>query len=210
MARRDNRRGMRHQLAAEAARLLAREEARGPQDACRKAAARLGCRDRAQWPDNLEIEARLREYRDLFGGAATTCHLTHRRRLALEAMRHLESFTPRLVGPVLRGTAGPQDPVRLHLYVDTPESVLLHLLERQIPFRERSVRLRYRDHGSRQHPLFEFTAGEIGLELVVLPATALSDPPLDPWTQRPDAGAGPHRVGALLDQTADQRWSSGT
>ena len=205
MTRRPRSRELRQRIAAEAARLLALQEARGPQDACRKAAARLGCRDRAQWPDNLEIERQLRQYRQLFQPRALDDDLVRLRRTALDAMRDLESFAPRLTGPVLRGTAVHDDPVRLHLYTDTPEAVMLYLMDRRIPFSERSVRLRFGDRSTRSIPLFEFAAGGSAIELVVLPPAALSDPPLDPWSQRPEAGAGIGQVAALLAGASGQR-----
>lgn len=193
---------IRRHIAAEAARLLARQEARGPQDACRKAAARLGCRDRAKWPDSREIEQSLSEYQQLFQADWQADDLERLRRRALEAMQRLRTFRPRLVGPVLRGTAGHDQPVRLHLYADSPEQLILHLMEQRIPYTERSIQLRYSDHSTRTQVLLEITAGGVDMELVPLSPAARSNPPLDPWSQRPEQGAGIGQLTAMLEEPA--------
>ena len=50
-------------------------------------------------------------------------------------MLFLARFRPRLVGPVLSGTAGPHADIGLHLFADTPMDVLLFLMEHRIPLR---------------------------------------------------------------------------
>ncbi len=44
-------------------------------------------------------------------------------------------FTPRLVGPVLSGSADHTQGVRLHLFTDNPEDVVFALLDRSILWR---------------------------------------------------------------------------
>ena len=65
------------------------------------------------------------------------------RRAALPAMRYLREFEPRLVGPVLSGTATEHSEVQLHLFADRAESVTLKLLDEGIPHEvtERRVKL---------------------------------------------------------------------
>ncbi len=193
--------GIRRQIALEAARLLACQEARGPQDARQKAASRLGCRDRAKWPDHQEIEQALLEYQRLFQAHRQPVDLQRLRHRALEAMDSLQSFAPRLVGPVLRGTADQDSPVRLHLYAESPEQVVLHLLNRHIPFDERTVSLQYGDHSRQRHPLLEFDAGGTGIELVILSPSQRSSPPVDPWSGHPESGASRSQVESLLAAT---------
>jgi hypothetical protein len=99
---------MRRALAQEAARIM---EEHGVQDfllAKRKAAERLGNRDDSVLPRNSEIEAALAERQRLFGGETHGARLQLQRRAALTAMRALDSFGPRLVGPVL---SAPQPPI---------------------------------------------------------------------------------------------------
>ena len=71
----------------------------------RKAAERLGVTDASALPRNTEIEAALAEYQRLFDPSGHEQTLQAQRRAALQAMRWLSQFEPRLVGPVLSGTA---------------------------------------------------------------------------------------------------------
>jgi hypothetical protein len=179
--------------------MLADRECLDIQESRRKAAARLGCKDKQQLPDNQEIEEALREYRLIFFSDSQPAALRRLRKLALDAMRDLQPFNPHLTGPVLDGSADALNPIKLYLYVETPEEVALYLLERQIPFEERDIRLTYSRGIRKTLPLFSFQAGECGVELILLPLQDRSNPPLNPMTERPDRGAGVARVSALLE-----------
>jgi len=191
--------GARRLIAHAAARMLADQECLDVQEARRKAAARVGCRDKQQLPDNREIEEALREYQLIFFSDTQPAALKHLRELALDAMRDLQPFNPHLIGAVLEGSADALSPIKLYLYVETPEEVALHLMERQIPFEERDVRLTYSRGIRKTLPLFSFRAGDCGVELILLPLQDRANPPLDPATGRPDRGAGVARVSALLE-----------
>ncbi|HWN07394.1 MAG TPA: hypothetical protein VNO53_09550, partial [Steroidobacteraceae bacterium] len=96
---------MRQALAREAARLMI-EHGHGDYGvAKRKAAERFGVTDLAVLPKNTEIEDALAEHQRLFGAEEHANELTEMRVVAVEAMRLLEEFEPRLVGPLLSGTA---------------------------------------------------------------------------------------------------------
>ncbi len=71
----------------------------------RKAADRLGVNDVAVLPKNIEIEDALRAHQRLFGRDTHDHTLKEQRRIALDTMRILAEFQPRLVGSVLTGTA---------------------------------------------------------------------------------------------------------
>ncbi|MBM4199177.1 MAG: hypothetical protein FJ198_05730, partial [Gammaproteobacteria bacterium] len=79
----------------------------------RKAAERFGMVDGAVLPRNTEIEEALQEYQRLFGGEAYLESLQAQREVALNVMQRLKDFQPRLVGPVLHGTATAHDDVTL-------------------------------------------------------------------------------------------------
>jgi hypothetical protein len=49
--------------------------------------------------------------------------------------------------------------------------------------------MRYRCGQRDTHPMFAFLAGDVDVELIVLPPRSLRDPPLDPVTERPQRGA---------------------
>ena len=73
-------------------------------------------------PGNAEIEAAVAEHLQLFGGDSHADHLRLMRVAALSAMELLAAFTPRLVGPVLVGTADENSAVNLHVFADSPDS----------------------------------------------------------------------------------------
>ena len=101
----------RHRLAHEAARLMAEGGFRDYHQAKLKAAERLGIHDDASLPRNREIEDALREYQRLFIGGAQWQAVQVRRDASLRALEFFAPFSPRLVGPVLEGTADTNSPV---------------------------------------------------------------------------------------------------
>lgn len=198
MTRFKNTRNLRVQIAQGAARMLANQECIDIQSARHKASARLHCSDKRQMPDNWEIEEALHQYQQLFQQNSQPGELVRLRQLAVEAMRSLAGFTPRLTGRVLTGTAGTETPIRLYLYAETPDAVALHLLERHIPFEQREVRLPYPKGVVRSRPLILFHAGDAALELVVLSPCEHANPPLDPQSNRPHTSAALSQVEALV------------
>ncbi len=125
---------MRSRIAAAAARLMAEDGIDNFALAKRKAARQLGAADTESLPTNDEIEAELRAYRALYQADEHPERIAELRRVALDAMRALERFSPYLTGPVLKGIAGPYAEVDLQLYPDSPKDVELFLLERNIAF----------------------------------------------------------------------------
>src|SRR5690606_18320809 len=96
---------LRRALAQEAARIMSEQGIDDYGLAKRKAAERLGATDIAVLPKNTEIEAALTTHHRLFESRTHSSALNDLRETALQAMRLLERFEPRLVGPVLSGTA---------------------------------------------------------------------------------------------------------
>ncbi len=134
---------LRRALAQEAARIMAEHGIGDFLQAKRKAADRLGVNDVAVLPKNIEIEAALREHQRLFGRDSHDHTLKEQRRIALDTMRMLNEFQPRLVGSVLTGTATNYSDINLHLFADRSESVAMRLLEIGVPheFYERRVKM---------------------------------------------------------------------
>ena len=96
---------LRRALAQEAARIMAEHGIRDFLVAKRKAAEDFGVSDGTAVLPCSEIEEALVAYQRLFGGASHLQALHAQRSAALAAMRYLHEFEPRLVGPVLSGTA---------------------------------------------------------------------------------------------------------
>lgn len=152
MANRSTRRRSRErlELAAEAARIIATEGQRSYLLAKHKAAERLGASTRQGLPSNAEIEAALREWQQLYGGEELADRLLELRHAAIKAMRFLKPFGPKLVGPVLEGTADEFSRICLHVFADDPDAVVRFLMEHGIPFEQERRRVRWHD-GSRRH-----------------------------------------------------------
>jgi hypothetical protein len=191
---------LRRALAQEAARIMSEHGIDDYGFAKRKAAERLGVTDQAVLPKNTEVEAALAEHQRLFESATHDDELAGMRRTAVEAMRVLAPFEPRLVGPVLAGTATPHAEIHLHVFADTPETVAFQLLDRGIPHRmvERRVRL-HRDE-SVPLPSIRFVAGEHAIDATVFPRDGIRQAPMSPLDGRPMRRASLTEVEALLQQ----------
>jgi len=194
----------RQHLIAEAARIMADEDVKDFQIAKRKAAERLNLPVGKFLPANEEIEAALRKYLALFHGAAHHDHVQRLRQVALEAMRFLQDFQPRLVGAVLAGTATASAAVQLHVTADTPEDVALLLTEAQIPFDQSERRVRFGGERFLSVPVFHFVVNDAGaapdttIELWVFGVRTVRELPLSPVDGRPMQRADVTDVERLL------------
>ena len=187
----------RHRLASEAARLMAESGMRDFHQAKLKAAERLGIHDDASLPRNSEIEDALREYQRLFQrGSAEGLRL--RREAALRALEFFSAFDPRLVGPVLDGTADARSPVALHLHSDDPDAVARFLEQHHIPAESRSRHVRLDRERSDDYPVWLFSAEELAFDLTVLPGAVLRQAPLSGVDERPMRRASASQLRALL------------
>ncbi|WP_313927778.1 hypothetical protein [Pseudoxanthomonas sp.] len=175
----------RQRLAHEAARLMAEGGIRDFHQAKLKAASRLGIHDDASLPRNREIEDALREYQRLFAGQAHATGLRQRREAALRAMEFLSGFSPRLVGPVLEGTADANAPVHLHVHSDDPDAVTRFLEDHRVPAESRERRLRLDRERIADVPAWVFSAEELSFDLTVLPHDALRQAPLSSIDGKP-------------------------
>ncbi len=187
-------------VAQEAARLMSEHGIRDFHHAKLKAAERLGILDAQALPRNLEIEQALREHQRLFLADSQPQLLRQRREAAVEAMRFLAPFEPRLVGAVLDGTADAHSAVCLHVYSDDPEAVVLYLRERGVPIETQVRRLRYGRDEQPEYPVLLFAADTLPFDLTVLPRDALRRAPLDRADDRPMRRASLSQVEALLDE----------
>lgn len=189
-------------VAEEAARIMREQGVRDFLLAKRKAADRLGVVDRQSLPANQEIADALAAQQRLFGGAAHEQNLHDLRQAALRAMGLLKAYKPRLVGPILAGTATAHTDVSLHLFAPTPEEVAFMLLERGIRYRtaDRRVRLTQSEYSS--YPAFEFEAGGVTVEAIVFPEHGLRQAPLCPVTGAPMRRGRADEIEAMLAEDA--------
>ncbi|WP_242110463.1 hypothetical protein [Luteimonas aquatica] len=188
----------RRRLAHEAARLMAEGGIRDYHQAKLKAANRLGIHDDASLPRNREIEDALREYQRLFVGGSQRDALRVRREAALRALEFFAGFDPRLVGPVLEGTADGNSPIALQLYADDAEAVARFIEEHRIPAHARSRHLRLDRAREGDFPVWVFSAEDLSFDLTVLPEDALRQAPLSGMDERPMKRASAAQLRHLL------------
>jgi hypothetical protein len=187
-------------IAQEAARLMSEHGIRDFHHAKLKAAERLGIVETQALPRNLEIEQALREHQRLFLADSQPQLLRQRREAALEAMRFLAAFEPRLVGAVLEGTADAHSAVCLHVFSDDPEAVGLYLREHGVPIETQVRRLRNSRDDQPEYPVLLFAADQLPFDLTVLPRDALRQAPLDRTDDRPMRRASLSQVEMLLGE----------
>lgn len=188
-------------IAQEAARIIVNHGVRDYRVAKQKAAERLGVNSRGSLPGNAEIEAAVAEHLQLFGGEAHEDRLRLMRVAALSAMELLAAFTPRLVGPVLSGTADENSVVNLHLFADSPESVALELEQIGVSYRTYERRLKSRRNQVEPYSGFEFNHGSNAIQATVFPVDGIRQAPMSPIDGKPMRRADAGAVQAMLAHT---------
>jgi len=189
---------IRRVIAAEAARIMSTQSQFNYRVAKQKAVERLGINLRTSMPSNAEVESALRVYQGIYGGQDHLQHLQKMRKAALSVMRPLESFCPRLVGPVLEGTAGKYARVTLHLFNDPPDAVVIHLLDKGLVFRNEQRKIRWHDGSHHQVQVLVTVAGDIEVELILFSCLNLRQAPPSPVDGRPQKRAPISEVEDLL------------
>jgi hypothetical protein len=192
---------LRRALAQEAARIMSEQGIDDFLLAKRKAADRLGVADASVLPRNTEIEAALAEHHRLFAGNRHDAELANLRRIALRAMRLLSEFNPRLVGPVLSGSASAHSEINLHLFTDSSESVAMQLMEQGIPHQAVERRLRYEPGRVVNYPAFRFIAGHQPIDAVVFPVNGIRQSPASPVDGKPMPRGDAAEIETLLTKS---------
>jgi predicted nucleotidyltransferase len=190
---------LRTALAQEAARIMVEHGIEDFLQAKRKAADRLGVHDVAVLPKNVEIEAALRAHQRLFGGADRDAKLREQRRIALDTMRMLSEFQPRLVGSVLIGTATDHSDINLHLFADASEAVAIALFELGIPHEFYERRVRMDAERTLSYPALRFEAGGRTIDATVFPVDGIRQSPYSPVDGRPMKRADARDVAGLIE-----------
>lgn len=205
MSKRSNPRAdhLRRALAQEAARVMAEQGIDDFLLAKRKAAERLGATDVSVLPRNTEIESALAEYHRLFSSRTHNSTIRELRQIALKAMELFAGYHPRLVGPVLSGTASEHSEINLHLFADRAESVALLLLERNIPNQSTERRQRYEAERIIGYPAFRFMLEDQPIDVVVFPLDGIRQAPSSPVDGKPMRRSNAPEVRALLLGTAE-------
>lgn len=200
--RRNSTQTLRSDIAHAAARLVAGGEATDFAGAKRKAAATLGLDNFRNMPENLEVHNALMLYLQLFEGAQWTQRIEAMRREARAAMIVLAQFRPRLVGPVLYGSACEHSPVTLHLYTDELESVTRFLHEAKINYRLTHTFLKISRARREEFPTYLVVNNGLEFNLVVFPEAFIAHPPLSSLNGRPFKRADIATLDRLINDAA--------
>ena len=189
---------LRRALAQEAARIMAQHGIHDFLTAKRKAAERLGVADSAALPRNTEIEAALIEYQRLFDAHGHEQSLQQQRRAALQAMHGLSQFEPRLVGPVLTGTATAHADIQLHLFADCAENVTLQLVDRGSAHEVPERRVRLDAERIKAFPGLRFAVDNRRVDATVFPLDGIRQAPVSPVDGKPMRRADAAELATLL------------
>lgn len=125
---------LRTQIAQTAAKLIVEHGLHDWAHAKRKAARQLGVDEQRNLPSSEELEQALREYNNLYRPESHAELLRVRRSLALEWMRRLMQYSPRLAGGVATGLATNYSDVRIEIVADDSKTVEMFLLSGKIEF----------------------------------------------------------------------------
>ena len=187
MARKQNSDSIRARqiVAQEAARIIVNHGVRDYRVAKQKAAERLGVNGRGSLPGNTEVEAAIAEHLQIFGGEAHDNLLRLMRTAAISAMALLADFSPRLVGPVLAGTADENSAVNLHVFADSPEMIAMEIGDRGIQFRAYERRLKTRRGQIEMYAGFEFSHCNETVQATVFPVDGIRQAPMSPIDGKP-------------------------
>ena len=133
---------MRDRICDLAARLMAEDGIQDYSLAKRKAARRLGAEDTRHLPDNSEIEAALRQRFALYQPQQET-YIQSLRECALGLMQKFLRFTPRLIGPVLSGSATRFAGIELMVFCEDLNEILFFFIQEKQAYKltEQSFKL---------------------------------------------------------------------
>ena len=185
-------------LAQEAARIIVNQGIRDYRVAKTKAAERLGFNSRGSLPGNAEIERAVSDHLQLFGRESHTDLLRVLRRTAVSAMDMLQAFSPRLVGPVLQGTADGHSAVNLHVFADSAEAVAITLSNLGLNYRPYERRLKSRRDQVETFAGFEFEYEHAVVQTTVFPVDGIRQAPISPINGKPMQRADVSAVRELI------------
>ncbi len=124
-------------------------------------------------------------------------------------MRFFRHFEPRLVGPVLEGTADAHSPVALHLHADDADALARFFDEHDIPAQPRSRRVRLDRHRDAEFPVWVFSADDVPFDITVLPLDVLRQAPLSPVDEKPMRRASASQLRQVLVEAQIGGFESG-
>ncbi len=120
-------------------------------------------------PKDKEIEMALQSYQRIFYGNTHSAIIYRLRKAALQAMEFFKDYTPRLVGPILNGTAHAHSSISIHVFAPAAEEINIKLIESHIPHHLSDRFISINETKKIHIPVFSFIAGETTIDLMVFP-----------------------------------------
>src|SRR5579859_3611278 len=161
---------IRRQIALLAARLMYEREESEYFTAKRKAARRLGVEYRFRpkdLPSNREIRDQIQALANLYEGEKRQENLCKMRIAALQLMRLLCAFRPKLIGSTFTGHVRKGSDIDIHVFSDHPSAVTIVLEDERLPFTvERKRIIKHNEERTFTHI---HVAGTFNVELTLYP-----------------------------------------
>ena len=160
---------IRFQVAHKAAQMMAEEVISDYAFAKRKAAKFFGLMDGDALPSNDEINDAIKEHQAIFFDKEHEERLKILRLEALNLMKKLNAFNPRLTGSVSDGTAGRYPTINIQLYVDSMKEVEFFLLNNNIDYEtaDRKFRTKNPMHDKKITPVLILEGSMGPIELLI-------------------------------------------
>src|SRR5262249_28778848 len=130
------------------------------------AARQAGATETRQLPNNDEIDAALKLYRNVYQVEHPT-RLRELRQLALKVMEEFAEFNPYLTGSVLKGNAGKYAAIHLQLFTDNAKSVEHYLLNHGVAYGSEASRL-YAGGKAFMAPVLRFERDTVEIHITLL------------------------------------------
>ena len=165
--------GLRREIAALAARMMAEDGISDFGFAKRKAARQLGATDADSLPNNTEIETELRAWQALYQDDEQAERLFEMRSAAVEVMRLLADFRPYLTGGALDGTAGRYSELEIEIFPESTKDVEIFFLNQDFPYEHREPR---RPAPHAPEAVLSFDWGEVPVKVSIYPSSAERSP----------------------------------
>jgi hypothetical protein len=165
--------GLRREIAALAARMMAEDGISDFGFAKRKAAKQLGATDADALPNNNEVEAELRAWLAIYQDEEQPQRLLEMRSAAVEVMRLLADFRPYLTGGALDGTAGRYSELEIELFPESTKDVEIFFLNQDFAYEHREPR---RPAPHTPEAILSFDWDDVPVKVSIYPSAAERSP----------------------------------
>jgi len=191
---------LKRKISWEAARILVEGSSKNFLAAKKKALTHLNLPANTSLPRNIEVEKALRQQLAIFDRQNQEFLVNKARQQAIELMRFLGAYNPRLVGHVLEGIFLPTSSIQLHLFSDTAEEVVFFLEEHNIPFKINQIKLRFGKDEYKELSVLSFVVDQFNTELYIFMSGIPQEAPLNQVTGKPMKRASLGALESLISQ----------